>query len=389
MNFKFHIPTKVFFGRGELSKLHRRELPGKKALIVTSAGTSVKKYGYLDKLENELRLSDVSYVLFDKVLPNPIKAHVMEGAETARKNGCDFVIGLGGGSSIDTAKSIAMMATNDGDYWDYIDGGSGKGMPVICDPLPVVAITTTAGTGTEADPWTVITKEDSNEKIGFGYDKTFPVLSVVDPELMTTVPSLLTAYQGFDTLFHSTEGYINVTASPISDMLALKSIELIGKYLPIAVKNGSDIEAREKVALANTLSGMVETLSGCTSEHSLEHALSAFHPELTHGAGLIMVSEAYYTYFATRGVCDERLVDMAKALGKVDAKEPMDFVDVLLTLQKLCKVDDLKMSDYGIVPEDLRKYAENAKDTMGGLFEVDPAPLSVDDAEEILKRSYR
>lgn len=86
---------------------------------------------------------------------------------------------------------------------------------------------------------------------------------------MTTVPSLLTAYQGFDALFHSTEGYINVTASPISDMLALKSIELIGKYLPIAVKNGSDIEAREKVALANTLSGMVETLSGCTSEHSL------------------------------------------------------------------------------------------------------------------------
>lgn len=102
-----------------------------------------------------------------------------------------------------------------------------------------------------------------------------------------------------------------------------------------------------------------------------------------------MVSEAYYTYFATRGVCDERLVDMAKALGKVDAKEPMDFVDALLTLQKLCEVDDLKMSDYGIVPEDLRKYAENAKDTMGGLFEVDPAPLSVDDAEEILKRSYR
>ena len=109
MNFKFHIPTKVFFGRGELSKLHRRELPGKKALIVTSARTSVKKYGYLDKLENELRLSDVSYVLFDKVLPNPIKAHVMEGAETARENGCDFVIGLGGGSSIDTAKSIACL----------------------------------------------------------------------------------------------------------------------------------------------------------------------------------------------------------------------------------------------------------------------------------------
>ena len=381
------MPTKILFGCGQLDRLHKEALPGKKALIVISSGNSVRKYGYLAKLEEQLKKAGVEFVLFDKILPNPIKEHVMEGAALAKQNGCDFIIGLGGGSSIDSAKSIAVMAANSGDYWDYISGGSGKAMEVPCDPLPVVAITTTAGTGTEADPWTVITNQ--NEKIGFGYDKTFPVLAVVDPELMVSVPPHLTAYQGFDALFHSTEGYLNRTATPISDIYALKAISLIGKSLAAAVRNGTDLQAREEVALANTISGMVETTSGCTSEHSLEHALSAFHPELPHGAGLIMISLAYYTYFAKSGACDDRMIEMAKALGKADAAQPMDFVTALADLQKACGVDALKMSDYGINENEMMKYAENAKQTMGGLFEVDPAPLSVEEAAGILKASYR
>lgn len=389
MSFNYYIPTRILFGKGQLANLSKQVLPGKKALIVTSAGTSMKKYGYLAKLEEQLGLAGAGFVIFDKIMPNPIKTHVMEGAKLAKDNGCDFVIGLGGGSSIDSAKSIAVMATNEGDYWDYIGGGSGLAKPVPKDPLPVIAITTTAGTGTEADPWTVITNEASNEKIGFGYDKTFPVLSVVDPDLMMTVPPHLTAYQGFDALFHSTEGYINVTANEMSDMYSLKSIELIGKYLAAAVNSGSNEEAREKVALANTLAGMVESTSGCTSEHSLEHAMSAFHPELPHGAGLIMISEAYYTYFAKSGSCDEKLVDMAKALGKKDAKQPMDFVYALVDLQKACGVDNLKMSDYGIMPDEFDKLAKNARETMGGLFACDPASLSHEAVVEIYTQSYR
>lgn len=389
MQINYFMPTRLLFGKGQMDNLHKQELPGKNALIVTSAGGSMVKYGYLDRLTGQLEKAGIVYTVFNKILPNPIKPHVMEGAALARAKGCDFIIGLGGGSSIDSAKSIAIMAANEGDYWDYIEGGTGKGLPIPNDPLPVVAITTTAGTGTEADPWTVITNEDTNEKIGGGYDKTFPVLSIIDPDLMMTVPSHLTAYQGFDALYHSTEGYINCTANVFSDMYALKSIELLGKYLPIAVKDGSNEEARAMVALANTLAGMVESTSGCTSEHSLEHALSAFHPDLTHGAGLNMVSEAYYTHFANAGVCDERMVTMAKALGNVDAKEPMDFVKALVQLQKDCNVYGLKMSDYGIQFEELRKYAVNAKETMGGLFEVDPAPLTEEDAVKILEKSFR
>ncbi|EGD48354.1 iron-containing alcohol dehydrogenase [Ruminiclostridium papyrosolvens DSM 2782] len=389
MSFNYFIPSRILFGKGQLSELHNQSLPGKKALIVTSAGTSVKKYGYLGRLEEELKKANVEFILFDKILPNPIKPHVMEGAKLARESGCDFIIGLGGGSSIDSAKSIAVMASNEGDYWDYVGGGSGKGMPVAVDPLPVVAITTTAGTGTEADPWTVITNDETNEKIGFGYDKTFPVLSIVDPDLMMTVPAHLTAYQGFDALFHSTEGYINVVANEMSDMYALKSIELLGKYLSKAVNDGSDEEAREKVALANTLAGMVESTSGCTSEHSLEHAMSAFHPDLPHGAGLIMVSREYYTFFAKSGACSQRMIDMAVALGKKDAKEPMDFVIALLELQKACGMDNLKMSEYGIEKSEMEALAKNARHTMGGLFACDPVKLSDKDVVEIYNKSYK
>ncbi len=387
MNFQYFMPSRILFGYGSLEQLATVPLPGKKAMIITG-GTSTTKLGYVARVQALLQQNNgVDSVVYDGVLPNPTKGNVEEAAAMIRQHGCDFVVGLGGGSSIDTAKSAALMATNDGDYWDYIGGGSGLGKPPANDPLPIVAITTTAGTGTEADPWTVVTKEETNEKIGFGYDKTFPTLSVVDPELMLTVPPMLTAYQGFDALFHATEGYIANIATPMSDMYALKSIELIGKFLARAVQDGNDRDAREAVALANTLSGFVESTSSCTSEHSLEHALSAYHPDLAHGAGLVMVSLAYYKFFAK--VCPERLVDMAKALGKADATDPMDFVDALQALQVACGVGDLKMSDYQIDPDNFKMYAENAMDTMGGLFKLDRQTLTVEDVVGIYKDSYR
>ncbi|MEI0517994.1 iron-containing alcohol dehydrogenase [Brachyspira murdochii] len=386
MNFNFYMPSRVIFGSGSLSKLHKQKLPGKKALIVTG-GTSIKKYGYLKKLEEELDKANVNHVLFDKILPNPIKDHVMEGASLAKKENCDFIIGIGGGSSIDSSKSIAIMAANDGDYWDYIFGGTGKGKAIPNDPLPVVAITTTAGTGTEADPWTVIT--NGNEKIGFGYEKTYPYLSIVDPELMKTVPPKLTAYQGFDALFHSTEGYLNKMASEMSDLFALKAIELIGKSLAAAVKDGNNMQAREDVAMANTLSGIVESVSSCTVEHSIEHAMSAYYPKLEHGAGLIIISKEYYTSIANAKVRDEKMVNMARALGKKDANKPMDFVDALVDLQKACGVDNLKLSDYDMKKEDLPAIAKNARFAMGGLFECDPHNFTDDEVLSILEKSYK
>lgn len=389
MQFTYHIPTKILFGEGQLEHLHEQTLPGRKALVVISSGKSIRANGYLDRLQQQLAKASVGMVVFDKILANPVRSHVKEGADLARSEDCDFVIGLGGGSVIDSAKAIAVMAANDGDLWDFISGGSGLGKSVANKPLPIVAITTTAGTGTEADPWLVITKEETNEKIGFGYEHTFPVLSIVDPSLMLSVPAHFTAFQGFDALFHSTEGYLNTTAYTLSDLYSLEAIRLLGKSLPTAVENGNDLPSRSDVALANTLAGMVESTSGCISEHSLEHAMSAFHPALPHGAGLIMISRAYYTHIAKVHASDARMVAMAKALGKEDATVPMDFVSALLDLQKACKVDQLRMSDYGITEAELPLMVTNARENMGGLFGVDPMTLSDDDCLAIYKDSYR
>lgn len=384
--FSVHIPTKILFGCGELKKLATEKLPGKKALIVISGGTAMKKYGYLDKVIGLLKENNVTSIVFDKILPNPIKSHVMEAATVCRENQCDFVVGLGGGSSIDSAKSIAVMACNEGDYWDYINGGTGKGRPVT-KALPVVAIPTTAGTGTEADPWTVITNEERQEKIGFGNELTFPVLSIVDPELMVSIPPHLTAYQGFDAFFHASEGFIANCATPISDLYALEAIRLLYKYLPVAVKDGKDLKARAKVAWASTLAGLVEATSSCTSEHSLEHAMSAYYPELPHGAGLIAISENYFETFRNDSM--KRYMKMAEIMTQQKSNRPSDFIDALVRMQKECDVYGLKLSIWGLKEEDFPKMVQNARETMGGLFLFDPRPMTDEEVLNIYKKSYR
>lgn len=314
----------------------------------------------------------------------------MSGADAAKKNGCDFIVALGGGSVMDASKAIAAMATNDGDLWDYISGGTGKGKPLGKDPLPLIAITSTAGTGSEVDQWGVISNLETNEKIGFGGDdRLFPVLAIVDPELMTTVPPFFTAYQGFDALFHSTEVYLSKFSNPMSDMVASAAIKAVSQNLAAAVHNGKDIEARTEVAFGNTMSGYAMVFGCCTSEHSIEHAMSAYHHALPHGAGLIMISKAYYQHFVNTHLFDDKFIAMAKFMGVEGANKAQDFIAALESLQVSCGVDNLKMSDYGIVPEEFDEIAKNARETMGGLFASDPEPLKHQDVVEILKKSYR
>lgn len=390
MSFQMYVPTRILFGCGMLNNLHKQQMPGKKALIVISNGKSTKENGSLDRTEEQLEKAGVEYVVFDGIMANPLKSTIDEGAKAAKDNGCDFIVALGGGSVMDASKAIATMATNDGDLWDYVFGGTGKGQLLKAAPLPIIAITTTAGTGSEVDQFGVITNDVTNEKIGYGGDdRLFPVIAIVDPELMKSVPPKFTAYQGFDALFHSTECYIANKASLISDMYAITSIKNIGKYLARAVKDGSDMEAREHMAFANTLSGVVMTLSSCTSEHSMEHAMSAYHQELPHGAGLIMISKEYYKFFIEKHVCDERFVDMAKALGMADAEKAEDFITALENIQEACGVDELKMSDYGISEDEVETLAENARTTMGGLFESDPAPMTNEECAEIFRKSFK
>ena len=384
-----YIPTKALFGAGELNNLHKQALPGRRAMLVISNGKSTRENGYLARTEAQLAKAGVEYFVFDKVEANPLKPTVMEGGAFAREHGCDFVVALGGGSVMDASKAIALMATNGGDLWDYVQSGAGGRKTPEHDPLPIVAITTTAGTGSETDSGGVITNPETHEKTGIVSEKFFPVIAIVDPELMTSVPPKFTAYQGFDALFHSTEGYISNKANLMSDMVAITAIENVGRSLAATVRDGKDLDARAKVAFGNYLSGIQMCVGCCTSEHSLEHAMSAYHQELPHGAGLIMISLAYYEFFIKKGVAPERFVRMAQAMGMTDASKPEDFLTALANLQRECGVDGLKMSDYGITPDEFEKMAKNAMDSMCWLFVNDRVELSVEDCVEIYTKSYK
>ena len=387
--FEFFIPQNITVGAGTLAKLPEcaKKLGGSHAMLIS--GPTLRKMGVVDKAADYLKDAGMAVDIFTDVEANPSVTTVEKATEAYKDSGADFIVALGGGSVMDAAKAIAVVASNGGDYWDYIPCGTGKGKAVAETPLPIVAITTTAGTGSETDAGCVITNAETHEKTGFVHPGLFPVLAVIDPELMLTVPPKFTAFQGFDALFHSTEAYISNAANLMSDMYALNAIENVARSLPRAVADGSDLEARTRVAWGNTLSGSVMCVGRCTSEHSLEHAMSAYHQELPHGAGLIMISKAYYAHFIERHVCDERFVAMARALGVEDAREPMDFIRALEALQRACGVADLRMSDYGISPDEFPAMVRNARETMGFLFPFDREPLSDEECEAIYRASYR
>lgn len=389
VTFNFYNPTRIVFGSGKLSTLHEQALPGKKALLLISNGKSTKLNGSLNTVETQLDEAGVKYVLFDKIMENPVKEVIMEGAAYARANNCDFILALGGGAVLDSSKAIAAMATNDGDLWDYVTGGTGKAMPLKNKGLPIVTVPTSSGTGSEINCWGVISNLETHEKIGFGAECLTPALSIVDPALMKTVPPKYTAYQGFDALFHNTEVMMSSGVNLLSEAIALSAIENIAKYLPIAVKDGGNLDAREHVAYAATVAGITMQLTSTTAQHSMEHAMSAYHHNLPHGAGLIMISVEFARYFIEKHACDEQFVKMARAMGIPDADKPQDFITALVNLQKDCGVDNLKMSDYGIEKSECMTLAVNARETMGGLFLANPCELSDKDCAGIFEKAYR
>lgn len=371
--FNFYSDSRVIFGAGRVNELAEMQLPGRKALLVTTSGKSVVKYGYLDKIEKILEKAGVEYVLYNKIIPNPTVRIVDEGARIAKENRCDFIVALGGGSPIDASKMIAVMCKNPGSIWDYIGGGTAKGQPVKNGALPLVAINTTAGTGSEIDPWAVTTNEETNEKIGWGMEDCFAKIVVEDPELTASVPPTFTAYQGLDTFMHLSECYISSLDNDFDAMFALEGVKTINEWLPKAVADGKDIEARSKVMYANMLGGYTQFISGCVSQHAMEHAMSGAHQQLTHGVGLLLICDEYYEFFEDKPGYAEKYENMARVMGvNVDSlpkeKRAHAFVEALKALKKACGVGDLRSADYGMSADEADELAKLARNIMPDMF---------------------
>lgn len=383
--FSFALPVNLRFGCGVVDEIQKMTLPGKRVLLVTG-GNSIKRNGTLSHVREMIEPKCEAFFLLDDVTGNPTMAYVEKGAAFARENRVDCVIGLGGGSSMDAAKGIAVMAVNDGSLWDYASLGTGKGKPITKKRLPLILIPTTAGTGSEGNKTAVITNSETLEKFGLRTD--FADYAFTDPELTVSVPERYTAIQGYDALCHCMEAYLSVKATPISDIWAVAGTKMLMKWLPKAVRNGKDLEARYYTAYGSMLGGIVIYLSSCTSAHVLEHTLSALNPAVEHGTGLAIVSDAFHAKVAA-GAAD-RYASLAVELGLADETQPVEtqaqaFLDALHRLRCEIGLEKVCLKDYGFTESDIPRLIELTHVHAGGKLNRDRYLLSDEELDEVYR----
>ncbi|MDD7909498.1 MULTISPECIES: L-threonine dehydrogenase [Pseudovibrio] len=362
MTSTFFIPSVNMMGAGCLkdavAEVQARGF--KKGLIV--CGKVLSKLGVVQSVAELFGEHGLSTVIYDGSQPNPTIGNVEGGVKLVKEEGCDFVVALGGGSPIDCAKGIALVATNGGGIADY-EGVDKSSLP----QLPLIAINTTAGTASEMTRFCIITDEVRHIKMAIVDKNTTPLISVNDPELMVGKPASLTAATGMDALTHAIEAYVSVAATPITDACALKGIELIQLYLRKAVENGKDIEAREQMAYAQFLAGMAFNNASLGYVHAMAHQLGGFY-DLPHGVCNAILLPHVERYNAQ--VCPERLRDVAKAMGVdvagMSAEEGAEAA--LVAIQQLSKDIGIPagLTELGVKEEDFPTLTENAlKDACG------------------------
>ncbi|EAS43260.1 L-threonine dehydrogenase [Photobacterium profundum] len=362
MSSAFFIPSVNLMGAGCLTEAADavKAHGFKKALIVTDK--VLNQIGVVKQVVDLLAERNVEAVVFDGTQPNPTMGNVEAGLALLKANECDFVISLGGGSPHDCAKGIALVASNGGSISDY------EGVDVSAKPqLPLVAINTTAGTASEMTRFCIITDEARHIKMAIVDKNTTPLMSVNDPELMLAKPASLTAATGMDALTHAIEAYVSTAATPITDAVAIKAMELIQAHLRTAVNDGQNLEAREQMAYAQFMAGMAFNNASLGYVHAMAHQLGGFY-DLPHGVCNAVLLPHVQRYNAK--VCPERLRDVAKAMGvNVEAMTADQGADAALeAIQVLSKDVGIPagLKDLGAKNEDISILADNAlKDACG------------------------
>ncbi|MFZ5985560.1 MAG: iron-containing alcohol dehydrogenase family protein [Bacillota bacterium] len=302
MDFKFNIGTRILFGKNcvKENKAVFNEF-GSNAVIVTGK-TSGKSSGALDDVVEILKEYKISYLLYDNVENNPSLENVKEGGDIARSYKADFIIGIGGGSPLDASKAVAVLARNEIDpvllYKNVFDN----------KPLPVIAIPTTAGTGSEVTPYSILTRNDMKTKMSFGNDDTFPVAAFIDPRYTESLSYETTVNTAVDAFSHAMEGYLSKRSMPVSDIMAVEAIKIFGQCTGNLVNKEIDYDTREKLLYMSMLGGMVISHTGTTIIHGLGYSLTYFK-DIPHGKanGLLMREYLKYNYEAVRDKIDNVL----------------------------------------------------------------------------------
>ncbi|MDP2873396.1 MAG: iron-containing alcohol dehydrogenase [Bacillota bacterium] len=346
--YVFEMPTKIMFGSGSVAQVGVEAAKlGTKAIIVTYP--DIRRIGLLDEVISNLRQHDVRSVVFDKVEPNPRASTTDAGAELARREGIDLVIGLGGGSAMDAAKGVAIAASGISPVWDYVAGKA----QVTGTLSPVIQVPTMAGTGSEINAGAIITNWETHVKSSLRHPQAQARVAIVDPRIHLSVPLRQTKAGGVDIFSHLVEGYvIDGAPSPLTDGIRETCMKMVVKYLPLAIEDLGNLAYREQLAWASTMamSAFVRLGGGggTMTNHGIEHAVSGYY-DVVHGEGLAALLPAWMRSFAR--VRQDRFDKLAETVfgggeddGIVATEKWLENVGMRLRVRDLgCKLEDAEM----------------------------------------------
>ncbi|RGP52939.1 iron-containing alcohol dehydrogenase, partial [Bacillus thuringiensis] len=340
---EFRMPKSVLYGRNSLEKLGEQSKKlGKRAFIVTD--TIMEKLGYVEKCMQQLNKKGIIVSTYNKVDAEPTNIHVLEALSLCKEEKCDFIIGIGGGSCIDAAKAVAVLYTNGGEVEDYVQ----KDIEIENNPLPLIAIPTTSGTGSEVTSVAVITNKKTDVKMMMKHPSFIPKVAIIDPVLTSSLPPQITAATGIDALCHAIEAYISKFSQPLTDVLALSAIESIMKYLRIAYEDGHNMEAREAMMIASLQAGIAFSNASVTLVHGMSRPVGAlFH--VPHGISNAILLPTVLEF--TKRSAVKRFAKIGRNLNKdLYSNSDEEVADYTIgEIKKLCydlRIPNLK--EYGI-----------------------------------------
>ncbi len=378
---EFYTPGKIIFGPGGLSQvgIEAKRL-GNKVLVVLGR-SAMRKSGALDRLTRLLKENNLEYIIYENIPSDPTVETVDTGTSLARKESCNLVIALGGGSVLDTGKAISAMVTNEGSVADYQEI-EGKGKKIQHKTLPFIAIPTTSGTGSEATKNAVITNTKFSLKKSIRDPWLIPKVALVDPELTLSLPPYMTAVCGGDALTQCIESYLGKKSHEITDILALHAIGSIGKSLVKAVKEGKNLEARKDMAMAALLSGLCLSNSGLGAAHALSHPLGVYY-KIPHGLSCAVLLP--YVMEFNLPVVTKKLAKIARSLGEdlsllSETEAAQRAVEKIKEILSAVGIKE-NLSEWGIKEKDFSQLIKGAK---GGSLNNNPRNTSDEDLIELL-----
>lgn len=382
-NVNIFNPTKIHFGNGCINDAGKIAIKYSNTALIVTGKTSMQKSGTLDRLVKILKDAGVNSIIFDEITPNPTINEIDAGAHIAKEKAVGLVIGLGGGSPLDSAKAIAVTAKGNIPVWEYLNTHAS-------DALPVITVVSTSGTGSEVNRYSVMTNPETGEKPGFGYECMYPKEAIIDPEIMVSMPPYITATTGFDVFVHILEAFTGKMRNAFSSAYCMQAFYLLKDNLIKAYNEPQNLETRGNMALASALAGLAIDLSGVGIMHALEHPVSGNYNNVAHGAGLAALTIESMKY--NLDTCKRDFMLIAHHLGvKRSGRNEDEYAYSLIekTEELLISLGlNIKLRDLGVEKNSLSKIAKEAFTTMGFAVQNNPTAADEQAVLKLLEKSY-